>query len=519
MAKANHPLFSRRVLYGGVIILWLAVTAATFALYLSHSLQSARLHFHHIESAAYEQIAHKLVVAETVLDGFAAFHNDSQDIVPSRSRRYARQVLQRFPHIYALEVVQRVSPAEVPGLELRMRAAGFAGFRLHSRHGQAMPVQPYYYPVVFAEPLPPRFDQVMGLLVDYQQFLAPAPGLRGAAGEHRLSAPFQLLEGPMAYALTQPAGLGRRLPQDQVERQFGMPLYVSVLIKTDSLRPGGIELPQGMTMSLRHAAPDPEEGGGVLFSIGAGQRSGLESWLFPRLTLQNRLHSAVQPFVLHSEWQLGWMTLGWQMLAAISLLSVFTLLLLMLLVQRVRRFEVRRVERESELYDLAIHDPLTGLFNRYYLEKRMRREIEQHKHAHSRFGVVFIDLDRFKPINDAYGHDTGDQVLRVVAARLRNAVRQRDTVARLGGDEFVVLLEAVASHDRMQSLIAGLTEAVTQPIRLQSGVFEIGASIGIAFFPDDGESVDQLLLVADKLMYAEKQAKKVARSAVVSASS
>ena len=132
---------------------------------------------------------------------------------------------------------------------------------------------------------------------------------------------------------------------------------------------------------------------------------------------------------------------------------------------------------------------------------------------------MFIDLDRFKPINDAYGHDTGDQVLRVVAARLRNAVRQRDTVARLGGDEFVVLLEAVASHDRMQSLIAGLTEAVTQPIRLQSGVFEIGASIGMAFFPDDGESVDQLLLVADKLMYAEKQAKKVARSAVVSASS
>lgn len=234
----------------------------------------------------------------------------------------------------------------------------------------------------------------------------------------------------------------------------------------------------------------------------------MENWLFPRLTMQSRINSEVQPFVLHSEWQLGWATLGWQMLLALCLLSVFTLALLALLVQRVRRFEVRRVERESELYDLAIHDPLTGLFNRYYLEKRMRREIEQHKHAHTRFGVVFIDLDRFKPINDAYGHDTGDQVLRVVAARLRNAVRQRDTVARLGGDEFVVLLEAVSSQERMLSLIASLAEAVAQPIKLQSGVFEIGASIGMAFFPEDGESVDQLLLVADKLMYAEKQRKK-----------
>lgn len=508
MATANHSLFSRRVLYGGVIILWLAVTAATFALYLSHSLQAARLHFHHIESAAYEQIAHKLVVAETVLDGFAAFHSDGESIVQSRSRRYARQVLQRFPHIYALEVVQRVSQAEVPGLELRMRAAGFPNFRLHAPPGEVMTEQHYYYPVVFAEPLPPRFDQVMGLLVDYQRFLLPAGNSRFFNGDHRVSAPFRLLEGPQAYAITQPAGLGQRQPQDMVERQFGMPLYVSVLIKTDSLQPSGVSLPPGMSMSLRYARHAPDAPADILFSISAGQGSAMENWLFPRLTMQSRINSEVQPFVLHSEWQLGWATLGWQMLLALCLLSVFTLALLALLVQRVRRFEVRRVERESELYDLAIHDPLTGLFNRYYLEKRMRREIEQHKHAHTRFGVVFIDLDRFKPINDAYGHDTGDQVLRVVAARLRNAVRQRDTVARLGGDEFVVLLEAVSSQERMLSLIASLAEAVAQPIKLQSGVFEIGASIGMAFFPEDGESVDQLLLVADKLMYAEKQRKK-----------
>ena len=293
-----------------------------------------------------------------------------------------------------------------------------------------------------------------------------------------------------------------------VERQFGMPLYVRVLIKTDSLRPSGVPLPPGMSMSLRYARHALDEPADVLFRISAGQGSALENWLFPRLTMQSPIRSGVQPFVLHSEWQLGWATLGWQMLLALCLLSMFMLALLALLVQRVRRFEVRRVERESELYDLAIHDPLTGLFNRYYLEKRMRREIEQHKNAHTRFGVVFIDLDRFKPINDAYGHDTGDQVLRVVAARLRNAVRQRDTVARLGGDEFVVLLEAVSSQERMHSLIASLAEAVAQPIKLQRGVFEIGASIGMAFFPEDGESVDQLLLVADKLMYAEKQRKK-----------
>lgn len=134
MATVNHPLFSRRFLYGGVIILWLAVTTATFALYLSNNLQAARLQFHNIESAAYEQISHKLVVSEAVLDGFAAFHADTDVVVQSRSRRYARQVLQRFPHIHALEAVQRVSQAEVPGLEMRMRNGGFQRFQLHPPH-------------------------------------------------------------------------------------------------------------------------------------------------------------------------------------------------------------------------------------------------------------------------------------------------------------------------------------------------------------------------------------------------
>lgn len=507
MATVNHPLFSRRFLYGGVIILWLAVTTATFALYLSNNLQAARLQFHNIESAAYEQISHKLVVSEAVLDGFAAFHADTDVVVQSRSRRYARQVLQRFPHIHALEAVQRVSQAEVPGLEMRMRNGGFQRFQLHPPPGIAPTVQPYYYPVVFVEPLPPRFDQVMGLLVDYAKFLRPRPG---ESDEHRVSPPFHLLEGSLAYAITQPAGLGQRQARDQVEREFGMPLYVSVLVRTGSLQPSGIKMPAGMSMTLQHGQFGANDPAGRLFHIAAEPVSGLESWLFPRLSLRSAFKSETQPFVLASQWQLGWSTLGWQMLLALSLLSVFTLMLLTLLVQRVRRFEVRRVERESELYDLAIHDPLTGLFNRYYLEKRMRREIEQHKQAHTRFGVVFIDLDRFKPINDVYGHDTGDQVLRVVAARLRNAVRQRDTVARLGGDEFVVLLEAVSGNERMQSLLAGLAEAVGQPIKLHAGVFEIGASIGLAFFPEDGESVDQLLMVADKLMYVQKQQKKQA---------
>lgn len=165
-----------------------------------------------------------------------------------------------------------------------------------------------------------------------------------------------------------------------------------------------------------------------------------------------------------------------------------------------------QVRQEERLHYLATHDNLTGLPNRLALVDRLESAIQRHRRQRSRFALVFIDLDGFKPINDRYGHGTGDAVLRACAERLKTASRGSDVVARIGGDEFVVLVEQLTQAGELervcQRLVAFLTE---QPIRVGPDPIPIQASLGCSEFPRDGETPDQLLGRADEVMYIQKR--------------
>jgi diguanylate cyclase (GGDEF)-like protein/PAS domain S-box-containing protein len=166
----------------------------------------------------------------------------------------------------------------------------------------------------------------------------------------------------------------------------------------------------------------------------------------------------------------------------------------------------QRRRDERRIVYLANHDPLTGLPNRNLLQDRMQHAILQAHRHRTRLGVLFMDLNRFKVINDSLGHDKGDQLLGVVADRLRKAVREADTVARLGGDEFVVLMEDVAHVDQVRLFATGLLEAICKPVDLGGQTVSISTSIGAAMYPDDGADPSALLKHADLAMYAAKDA-------------
>lgn len=163
------------------------------------------------------------------------------------------------------------------------------------------------------------------------------------------------------------------------------------------------------------------------------------------------------------------------------------------------RLSRRRVEHQ------ATHDPLTGLANRSLLMALVADAIARHQRHGQTLALLFIDLDRFKPVNDTLGHEAGDQVLREVAKRLRQSVRQSDTVARLGGDEFAVLLDRLNSL-RQAELVAGkILQRLRQPFSVTGQTVRISASIGISGFPRDGATVEALLRHADDAMYRVKQ--------------
>lgn len=161
---------------------------------------------------------------------------------------------------------------------------------------------------------------------------------------------------------------------------------------------------------------------------------------------------------------------------------------------------------ERQIHHMATHDALTGLPNRYFLEDRLRHAIEQARRSANLVGVLFLDLNRFKIINDSLGHDRGDSLLGVVAERLQGAVREADTVARIGGDEFVVVLENIQDPNHVRSVAAHILESIAKPVQVAGHRLSVTTSIGISFYPESGNDPATLLKHADLAMYEAKSA-------------
>jgi diguanylate cyclase (GGDEF)-like protein len=185
--------------------------------------------------------------------------------------------------------------------------------------------------------------------------------------------------------------------------------------------------------------------------------------------------------------------------------TLFNLGLLGFVVLLVRREIKDRQHAEEVVKFAATHDPLTGLPNRLLLTERVNRALATAKSEARRIAMLFIDLDRFKNINDTLGHEAGDRLLQNVANRLARCVRRSDTVARQGGDEFVVLIEAFQGPGDLARVAEKILVEVAEPMTVYGREFQITASIGVSICPVDGDDLQALLKNADIAMYRAKQ--------------
>jgi diguanylate cyclase (GGDEF)-like protein/PAS domain S-box-containing protein len=163
---------------------------------------------------------------------------------------------------------------------------------------------------------------------------------------------------------------------------------------------------------------------------------------------------------------------------------------------------LKRAIREIE--HMANHDALTGLPSLRLLDDRLSHTISQARRQKDKVAIMFVDLDNFKSVNDTLGHDIGDIVLQEAAVRMKSCVRESDTVARIGGDEFIIVLET-HHPERTLDIANRVIRKISTPLDTQAGTTQIGASIGISIFPDNGDGPDDLIKAADEAMYRIKK--------------
>lgn len=209
------------------------------------------------------------------------------------------------------------------------------------------------------------------------------------------------------------------------------------------------------------------------------------------------LHWATAFVVIHLH--PGWFTHGFLLGTALVLAQYLCLLAAVLL-----SFQKRLLEAESKALDLAFLDPLTGLNNQRYMSALFEQALLLANRPHQMVAVVYIDIDDFKPVNDRDGHRAGDEVLKALAERLRRITRSTDICARVGGDEFVAICTQLEHADHVHGIARKLLAAFTEPVRIGSREYRLGASIGISLYPQHGDTLPGLLECADRAMYRVK---------------
>jgi two-component system cell cycle response regulator len=175
------------------------------------------------------------------------------------------------------------------------------------------------------------------------------------------------------------------------------------------------------------------------------------------------------------------------------------------LLARSIRYAIERKRAEERLTYLAQYDQLTGLVNRTLFRDRLIHAMARSKRLQQPMGLMLLDLDGFKSVNDTLGHEAGDQLLKIVADRLHECVREVDTIARMGGDEFTIILEGISQEVDLVVIAQRITKLLSEPFHFQNQQASIGVSIGITMYPTDDHEIDDLLRHADAAMYRAKQ--------------
>ncbi len=476
--------------------------------------------FGHVQQAfdamskqALREMEARAATFELALEGFVNVIAIVQEHDDRQIRAYARGLRQLYPEIYMFEIATRVVHAERDVFERSMQAQGYRDFSIHgfdyeaSRQLRALAERPFYYPIRFIEPESAATMPVLGLdLGSTSKMHFDAANQSLTAPRAVASSPFELLEGGLGYVIYRPvSGPVSTTGGEEDLSALQAQEMALLVIRVVDLLPRWLQHQD--RYRIRLAYPQASAGADGWMLSGSAQDASAVHWLTDLRTLQYVavLNNRSQPFEL----TLTTLVRGSD-LSSIWLILVFFsgTLLCFYGAHLVKQYSLRKsrvIEEQQQLYHKANFDTLTRLPNINLLLDRAEQAMRMADRSNGKVGICYLDINKFKQINDSLGHQIGDRALVEIATRLTTVLRAEDTAARIHGDEFVILLPELDDGHALRQVSAKILAIFDQPFAIAEPALLIGGSIGSALYPDDANDLEALLHISDERMYSHKQ--------------
>ena len=514
----RHPLRPTLLI---LLAAWLTIIAFAAHLLLSAQISRWEGHFDEDVQLMAGEVKQKLDTNEAVLAGFSAFLHAVDRSDTDSTMRYAASAASAYPHIYMIEVARQVALSEQKGLETSLRKGWRPDFAIKSFPAitghVAEDEQPKTatWPILFMYPSLPDAQAIYGVRLETVDYLSQTMALAHNNIRPVVSPVFDLYEGGSAYILLQEVNRATRTASSALNF-FGNTMIALLVIKTQALLPNHGKLIDHQNIAFTARLASATNLDSLLFEQKAAESGALDKLFLPNLKRRLKIDNPSQPAIMSFNRQLRWQDLlNSETLTMLILLGGALLIVPWVTLRHYRSLDRAAEEHERAAY-LATHDMLTELPNRFLFTDRFDQAHRNWLRNGTPFALLLVDLDRFKEINDRYGHEIGDQVLIASSKRMAAELRACDTVARHGGDEFIILLANIEKVLDAANVGKKLLDAVAETIETSAGPLNIHCSIGIAVCPLHGETLDVLRRLADRAMY---ESKNLGRNAVSIASS
>lgn len=487
-------------LYGLLVLLGALFFIVSLSFFIWQNLNKSKNDFHEFGSRIADTLQQAFVVNETILDGFAAFLAEVGVQEPYRARFYTKTMMERYANLYMFQAAQRVEGSDVAAFERRLSAKIANDIRVRRfEFGQGFIHVPhtsdaFYYPLVFVEPETNNSFNMLGLDISSIQFVNDAMAQSLSTGMASISEGFELIDGETAFVMIKPS----LLPGQDIPDQYAL-----LVIKSQALLQDIVLDKPGMQLNVRYGELLP------MVDVSTQPMALWEKMLFPVESFEKEFALGHDKVKLTLTQQLGVDSINLMLLLLISLMFLAVGFYLHVFLRKHYQGELEKLHANHKLYQRANYDRLTGLANRHYFEDYLMRSIAGCQRRADKIGLLYVDLNDFKDINDTHGHDTGDRVLIMASAILLDCIRMDDVACRFGGDEFVVLLEHVITTEDAKKVMWRIHEEMSKVQFVDKKTITLSASIGLAMYPEDGRTLDELLKSADHKMYAAKRQGKV----------